>query len=133
MTTALLWSADYVNNFTTLTLNDSIDNYDELHYYCSGTRNGGAHVINTVTEYPVVPGIINQGGPMYCGLWDLPSNLFILCNGTQCWLSGNSGYVNSSFFWGNSDTTATTYIGSLPTNRTHEVRPYKIVGVKYDS
>lgn len=133
MTTALLWSADFVNNYTSLTLNDSIDNYDEIHYYSSGTRNDSTHVINTVTEYPVVPGIINQGGPMYCGLWNLPNDLYILCNGTQCWLSGNSGYVNSSFFWGNNSTTASTYAAAYNNNREQDIRPYKIVGVKYDS
>lgn len=131
MTTALLWSADFVNNYTTLTLNDSIDNYDEVHYYSSANR-GADHYVNTVTEYPVVPGQINQGGPLFCGMWG-SGDLWLLNNGTQCWLRGNSGYVNSSFFWGNNNSTSAVYGAGIYNNRDWDLRPYKIVGVKYDT
>ena len=130
MTTALLWSASFVNNYTSITLNDSIDNYDEIHYYGSATRD--THIVNNITEYPVVPGTINQGGPFYCGKWSM-GDLWLLCNGTQCWLSGTSGYVNSSYFWGNGNTTATLYGAGKYNNRADDLRPYMIVGVKYDN
>ena len=131
MITNLLWeSTGMVNNHTTLNLSDSIDNYDEIRYYGSALREGTTYT-NVITEYPVVPGEINLGGPYSFGLWD--SSLFVLNNGTQCWLSGNSGYINSSYYWGQNNSTTTTYGAASYNNRANDVRPYKIVGVKYDN
>lgn len=94
----VLWSAASVSpNNTSITLNDSIFNYDEVAYYGSGTRSTNL-VVSVKTEYPVVPGVVQGGGPFYCGRWGSGDN-FILNNGTQVFLSGNSGGVYSSFYW----------------------------------
>lgn len=123
----VLWSASAsVANNTSLALSDSIENYDEIVYYGSATRN---YVASVKTEYPVVPGYINGGGPFICGRWGSGDN-FLLCNGTQVFLSGNSGYVYSSYYWGKTSG-GTGFIGGVAVNRYNDVRPYKIVGVKY--
>lgn len=125
----VLWSASAVtNNNTSLTLTDSIYNYDEIVYYGSATR-GGSYAVSVKTEYPVLPGI-NCGGTFYCGRWGA-GDTYLLTNGTQVFLSGNSGYVHSSFFWGKNNG-STAFTGALrTTNYYGDARPYKIVGVKY--
>lgn len=128
-TYTLLWSAtnnaQQANN-TSISLVDSIDNYDELVWYGSGTRNA---VVSVATEYPVIPGKVNLGGPFYCGKWG-QNDTWLLCNGTQCWVSGTSGYVASSYYWGKVDG-GTSAAAAWVNNRTNDVRPYKLVGVKY--
>lgn len=126
----ILWSAasQQASN-STITLNDSIDNYDEIIYYGSGTKNDRTPCV--ATEYPVIPGVLNLGGPFFVGKWgSADSDTFILCNGTQVFLSGNSGYVASSFYMGKNNG-STAWAASLLANRTNDVRPYRIVGVKY--
>lgn len=123
----VLWSADTVQpNNTSITLNDTIDNYDEIIYYGSGTR---TYCPCVMTEYPVISGQLNLGGPFFFGNWGATDG-FVLCNGTQVFLSGNSGFVASSYYWGK-NASNTAYAASLVTNRTNDVRPYMIVGVKY--
>ena len=115
-------------NNSSITLNDSIDNYDEIEYYGSGARNA----LNTpcvITNYPVISGVLNLGGPEFIGKWG-SGDTWILSNGTQCFLSGNSGYIASSYFFGRNNG-ATGYAASLVNNRVDDVRPYKIVGIKY--
>ena len=125
----VLWSAASVtSNNASITLSDSIYNYDEVVYYGSATRSPN-RTVAVKTEYPVLPGI-NAGGPFYCGRWSY-SDTYILTNGTQVFLSGNSGYVHSSFFWGKSNGN-TAFTGALRVNNySGDIRPYKIVGVKY--
>lgn len=123
----VLWSADTIQpNNTSITLNDSIDNYDEIIYYGSGTRTYSPCVM---TDYPVISGQLNLGGPFFFGNWGATDG-FVLCNGTQVFLSGNSGFVASSYYWGK-DSNTTAYAASLVNNRANDVRPYMIVGVKY--
>lgn len=123
----VLWSADSVApNQSSITLSDSIDNYDEIIFYGSGTRN---FVPNVQTNYPVIPGQVNLGGPFFYGKW-ATGDTWLLCNGTQVFLSGTSGFVASSYYWGKVDN-GTAYNASLVNNRTNDVRPYKIVGLKY--
>ena len=123
----VLWSADSVApNQSSIELSDSIDNYDEIIFYGSGTRN---YVPNVQTYYPVISGKVNLGGPFFCGKWG-SGDSWLLCNGTQVYLSGTSGFVASSYYWGKTDG-GTAYNASLVNNRTNDVRPYKIVGVKY--
>jgi hypothetical protein len=123
----VLWSAETVQpNNTSITLNDSIDNYDEIIYYGSGTRTYSPCVM---TDYPVISGQLNLGGPFFFGNWGATDG-FVLCNGTQVFLSGTSGFVASSYYWGK-NAANTAYAASLVTNRTDDVRPYMIVGVKY--
>lgn len=131
MRKTLLWSSNgMAQNYTPITLNQNIESFDEIHYYGSALRMGNTY-INNVTEYPVVPNRINLGGPYVVGMWD--NSLFLLNNGTQCWLSGTSGYINSSYFWGQDNNSATDYIGALINNRYQDLRPYKIVGINYES
>ena len=131
MRKTLLWSSnEMVQNYTPITLSQNIESFDEIHYYGSALRMGNTY-INNVTEYPVVPNRINLGGPYVVGMWD--NSLFLLNNGTQCWLSGTSGYINSSYFWGQNNVSTTTYIGALNNNRYQDLRPYKIVGINYES
>lgn len=123
----VLWSADTVQpNNTSITLNDSIDNYDELIYFGSGTR---TYTPCVMTEYPVISGQLNLGGPFFFGNWGA-TDTFVLCNGTQVFLSGTSGFVASSYYWGK-NAGSTAYAAALVNNRTNDVRPYMIVGVKY--
>lgn len=123
----VLWSADSVQpNNTSIELNDSIDNYDELIYYGSATR---TYCPCVMTYYPVVSGQLNLGGPFFYGVWTTGTS-YDLCNGTQMFLSGNSGFVGSSYYWGKQNN-GTAYEAALVNNRTSDVRPYKIVGVKY--
>jgi len=123
----VLWSAETVQpNNTSITLNDSIDNYDEIIYYGSGTR---TYCPCVMTDYPVISGQLNLGGPFFFGNWRATDD-FVLCNGTQVFLSGTSGFVASSYYWGK-NAGSTAYAASLVNNRTNDVRPYMIVGVKY--
>jgi len=123
----LLWSAESVApNNTSITLYDSIDNYDELIYYGSATR---TYCPCVMTEYPVISGVLNLGGPYFYGIWTTGA-YYHLSNGTQVFLSGNSGYIATSYYWGKQNG-GTAYEASLTTNRAADVRPYKIVGVKY--
>jgi hypothetical protein len=123
----VLWSADSVApNQSSITLSDSIDNYDEVIFYGSGTRN---YVPNVQTNYPVISGQVNLGGPFFVGKWG-SGDTWLLCNGTQVYLSGTSGFVASSYYWGKTDG-GTAYNASLVNNRANDIRPYKIVGVKY--
>jgi len=125
----VLWSAAAVSpNNTSITLNDSIDNYDEIVYYGSASRSIG-HIVSVKTEYPVISGRINGGGPLHCGKWGTGDN-FILANGTQVYLSGNSGGIYSSYYWGKQNN-GTAFQGELTNNRYNDVRPYKIEGLKY--
>ena len=126
----ILWSAENQQaSNSTITLNDSIDNYDEIIYYGSGTKNDRTPCV--AIEYPVIPGVLNLGGPFFVGKWaSADSDNWILCNGTQVFLSGNSGYVASSFYMGKNNG-STAWAASLLANRTNDVRPYRIVGVKY--
>lgn len=123
----VLWSAAAVQaNNTSITLNDSIDNYDEIIYYGSGTR---TYCPCVMTEYPVIKGELNLGGPFFFGNWGATDG-FVLCNGTQMFLSGTSGFVASSYYWGK-NASNTAYAASLVNNRANDVRPYMIVGIKY--
>lgn len=115
-------------NNSSITLNDSIDNYDEIEYYGSGARNA-RNTPCVITNYPVISGVLNLGGPEFIGKWG-SGDTWILSNGTQCFLSGNSGYIASSYFFGRNNN-ATGYAASLVNNRVDDVRPYKIVGIKY--
>lgn len=128
-TYTLLWSASSAfRNQYSITLNDSIDNYDEVIYY--GSANRDTNTVKVVTEYPVYSGAINLGGPVFCGCWRT-SNNYELWNGTQVWLSGTSGYVNNSFYWGMQNGGTGYEANNYSTPRNSDVHPYKIVGVKY--
>lgn len=123
----VLWSAESVQpNNTSIVLNDSIDNYDELIYLGSGTR---TYCPCVMTEYPVISGVLNLGGPFFFGNWGATDG-FVLCNGTQVFVSGNSGFVGSSYYWGKNNSN-TAYAASLVVNRSLDVRPYQIIGLKY--
>jgi hypothetical protein len=128
-TYTLLWSASSAfRNQYSIVLNDSIDNYDEVIYY--GSANRDTNTVKVATEYPVYPGAINLGGPAFCGNWQT-SNTYELWNGTQVWLSGTSGYVNNSYYWGMQNGGTGYESNNYSTPRNADVHPYKIVGVKY--
>jgi len=118
------------NNMYSITLNDSIDNYDELIVYGSANRDN-THYINCENEYVVDKNAINFCNSFYNGCWSVDANSHILCNGTQLLLSGTSGRVTSSYYMGqNAGTTA--WCGWKGTAaRVQDVHPYKIVGAKY--
>ena len=126
-----LWnsSAVFTNNYT-ITLSDTIDNYDELIIYGSAIRDSSAWYIDCQNRYVVDPGKINFCCCYYNGCWSTASNTFILCNGTQVMLSGNSGNILSSFYMGQTQG-STAWLGEKNNNRNTDVHPYKIVGVKY--
>lgn len=123
-----LWETNTpFRNLYSITLNDSIDNYDELIVYGSADRN--TFKLNTENKYVVVPSSINMCGCYYAGRWDTNST-FLLINGTEMRLSGNSGYVDSSYFFGQGNNTTAWNQGVYNTARSSDLHPYKIVGVK---
>lgn len=125
-----LWETDTpFRNEYSFTLNDNIENYDEVIYYGSADRGGNA-TVRVMTEYPVCPGHINAGGPFICNTWQT-GNAYWLCNGTQVWISGTSGYVCDSYYWGMQNGGTGFEANRYTTARNADVHPYKIVGVKY--
>ena len=124
-----LWetSSPY-NNLYSITLNDSIDNYDQYIIYGSANRDSQRY-INVQNRYVVTPNKINRGGPFYAGRWS-DGSTYILVNGTEMWLSGTSGYISSSYFIGQGNNTTAWSRGLYSAGRAVDVHPYKIVGVK---
>ena len=117
-------------NMYSITLNDSIDNYDELIIYGSANRDN-THFINCENEYVVDKSAINFCNSFYNGSWSIEANSHILCNGTQLLLSGTSGRITSSYYMGQ-NAGATSWCGWKSTGaRVQDVHPYKIVGAKY--
>lgn len=127
-----LWeTSNPFQNMYSITLNDSIDNYDELIVYGSANRDND-YYINCENEYVVDKNAINFCNSFYNGCWSTASNSHILCNGTQLLLSGTSGRVTSSYYMGQ-NAGVTTWCGwKATTARVQDVHPYKIVGVRYE-
>ena len=126
----VLWqTANPVANVYNISLNDSIDNYDELVVYGSANRDN-LFTIKTVNRYEVDKGKINFADCYTHGAWIAAADTWILSNGTNVWLSGNSGAVKSSYFMGQTRGSV-SWDGWKGTNRAVDVHPYKIVGVKW--
>ena len=127
--TKVLWSSDtpFKNQYS-IELEDSIDNYDEIIFYGSANR-GGNDRVNVKTEFPVVSGCINLGGPYTLNAWQ-STNHYMLNNGTQVYLSGNSGFIDVSYYWGMQNGGTAFEANRYTTARNADVHPYKIVGVK---
>lgn len=124
-----LWETNSpFNNMYSITLNDSIDNYDEYIVYGSANRDN-QFWLDTQNRYTVNHGAVNQGGCFYAGRWNTDST-YILLNGTEMWLSGTSGYVSSSYFFGQGNNTTNWAQGTYNTARAVDLHPYKIVGIK---
>lgn len=124
-----LWETNSpFNNMYSITLNDSIDNYDEYIVYGSANRDSQVW-LDTQNRYTVTPGKVNQGGCFYAGRWNTGST-YVLLNGTEMWLSGTSGYVSSSYFYGQNNGATTWSVGTYNTARNVDLHPYKIVGIK---
>lgn len=122
-----LWETDTpFKNLYSITLSDSIDNYDEYIVYGSGNR--GNLYLDTQNRYFVSHNGINQGGSYYAGRWS-NTDTYLLLNGTEMWLSGTSGYISSSYFIGEGNNT-TAWAQGINNNRVNDVHPYKIVGIK---
>ena len=126
----VLWqNANPVANVYNISLSDSINNYDELIVYGSANRDG-LFTIKTVNRYDVDKGKINFADCYTHGAWNTDANTHILTNGTNVWLSGNSGTVRSSYFMGQ-NAGAVSWVGWRGTGRADDIHPYKIVGVKW--
>ena len=127
--TKVLWSSDtpFKNQYS-IVLEDSIDNYDEIVFYGSANR-GGNDRVNVKTEFPVVSGCVNLGGPYTLNTWQ-STNYYMLNNGTQVYLSGNSGFIDVSYYWGMQNGGTGFEANRYTTARNADVHPYKIVGVK---
>jgi len=128
-TYTVLWETDtpFKNQYT-ISLNDSIDNYDEIICYGSANR-GGNDRVNVKTTYPVVSGTIHLVGPYTLNTWQ-STNHYMLNNGTQVYLSGNSGFIDVSYYWGMQNGGTAFEANRYTTARNADVHPYKIVGVK---
>ena len=125
----LLWStSNPFRNLYSITLNDSIDNYDEYIVYGSASR-GTSFVLDTENKYVVVKNTVNQGGCYYAGRWE-NGNTYILENGTEVRLSGNSGFVGSSYFIGQNNNSTAWASTVFNTARSSDIHPYKIIGVR---
>lgn len=126
----VLWqTANPVANVYNISLNDSIENYDEFIVYGSANRDG-LFTIKTVNRYEVDKGKINFADCYTHGAWNTAANTHILTNGTNIWLSGNSGSVRGSYYFGQ-NAGAVSFVGWRGNNRAVDVHPYKIVGVKW--
>lgn len=128
-TYTVLWETDtpFKNQYT-ISLNDSIDNYDEIICYGSANR-GGNDRVNVKTTYPVISGTIHLVGPYTLNTWQ-STNYYMLNNGTQVYLSGNSGFIDVSYYWGMQNGGTSFEANRYTTARNSDVHPYKIVGVK---
>lgn len=123
----LLWSASTPQaSNTNITLEDSIDNYDEIMIYASAANTFNRYPI---TVFPVVSGKLNINGPLYFGKWGTGDN-YILANGTRMGFSGNSAAVQSSYFLGKNNG-STAWVAAYQNNRASDVRPLRIYGLKY--
>lgn len=126
----VLWqTANPVANVYNISLNDSIENYDEFIVYGSANRDD-QFTIKTVNRYEVDKGRINFADCYTHGAWNTAANTHILTNGTNIWLSGNSGSVRGSYFLGQ-NVGAVSFVGWRGNNRAVDIHPYKIVGVKW--
>ena len=122
-----LWETDTpFKNMYSITLNDSIDNYDEYIVYGSAVKDGNVYY-DTQNRYFVSHNGVQQGGCVTAGTWG--TSKFLLLNGTEMWLSGTSGYIASSYFIGEGNNTTAWTQGTF-TGRTADLHPYKIVGIK---
>lgn len=129
-TYTVLWETDTpFNNQYSIELNDSIDNYDEIICYGSANR-GGNDRVNVKSTYPVISGTINLVGPYTLNTWQ-STNYYMLNNGTQMYLSGTSGYIDVSYYWGMQNGGTAFEANRYTTARNADVHPYKIVGVKH--
>lgn len=128
-TYTVLWETDtpFKNQYT-ISLNDSIDNYDEVICYGSANR-GGNDRVNVKTTYPIISGTVNLVGPYTLNTWQ-STNHYMLNNGTQVYLSGNSGFIDVSYYWGMQNGGTGFEANRYTTARNADVHPYKIVGVK---
>ncbi|MBO7714112.1 MAG: hypothetical protein J6S85_11110 [Methanobrevibacter sp.] len=123
-----LWETNEpFKNLYSITLTDSIENYDEYIVYGSANRTNQFY-LDTQNRYVVNHTGVNQGGCFYAGRWSTAST-YILINGTEMWLNGTSGYIQSSFFVGQNDN-STNFCDGVYINREEDLHPYKIVGVK---
>lgn len=129
-TYTVLWETDtpFKNQYS-IELNDSIDNYDEIICYGSANR-GGNDRVNVKSTYPVISGTINLVGPYTLNTWQ-STNYYMLNNGTQMYLSGASGYIDVSYYWGMQNGGTAFEANRYTTARNADVHPYKIVGVKH--
>lgn len=129
-TYTVLWETDtpFKNQYS-IELNDSIDNYDEIICYGSANR-GGNDRVNVKSTYPVISGTINLVGPYTLNTWQ-STNYYMLNNGTQMYLSGTSGYIDVSYYWGMQNGGTAFEANRYTTARNSDVHPYKIVGVKH--
>jgi hypothetical protein len=123
-----LWETDSpFANFYSITLNDSIDNYDEFIVYGSANRDS-QRFFDTQNRYTVTKNAINRCPCYVVGRWN-DGSTYILMDGTDMRLSGTSGYITSSFFVGQNNGT-TDFTRGMFTSRNADLHPYKIVGVK---
>ena len=129
-TYTVLWETDtpFKNQYS-IELNDSIDNYDEIICYGSANR-GGNDRVNVKSTYPVISGTIHLVGPYTLNTWQ-STNYYMLNNGTQMYLSGTSGYIDVSYYWGMQNGGTAFEANRYTTARNADVHPYKIVGVKH--
>ena len=124
-----LWETNSpFSNFYSITLNDSIDNYDEFIVYGSANRDS-QRFFDTQNKYVVTKNSINRCPCFVGGRWN-DGSTYILMNGTDMRLSGTSGYITSSFFVGQDNGTSNFTKGVYNTARNVDLHPYKIVGVK---
>jgi hypothetical protein len=124
-----LWETDTpFKNMYSISLNDSLDNYDEYIVYGSANRDN-QFWLDTQNRYVVNKNGVNQGGCFYAGKWNTGST-YILLNGTDVFLSGTSGYITSSYFMGQNNNATTFCDGTYNTARNVDLHPYKIVGIE---
>lgn len=124
-----LWRTDSASrNMYSISLNDSIDNYDEIIVYGSANRDSQIW-LNTQNRYVVAKNVVNNCACIYAGRWNAGST-YILANGTDLRLSGTSGYVGSSYFFGQGNGSTAWTQAVYNTARATDLHPYKIVGVK---
>lgn len=124
-----LWETDApAKNKYSITLNDSINNYNELIVYGWASRDN-QRIIKSQNRYIVTSGHPNRCTCYVAGKWNDAANGYILSNFTNIDLSGTSGYISSSCFVG-IGSNSNNFNKGMFDNRQVDIHPYKIVGVK---
>jgi hypothetical protein len=127
--TRILWSGTTANGLRTGALNDSLDNYDMLELYGSGTDAGQAF-----TRVPIYHPF--NSSYMAVNVYTLTpwaNTNYSLCAGQRMQFPTHTSFsAGSSYFFGMTNN-GTGWAGGNYTSRPQDIRLYRIDGVKYNT
>lgn len=126
---SVLWeSSNQTANNYSITLSESIYNFKRVAIYGSGHRDQNAFACS-LREFEVP----EPGEPIVASVFALDgwntAQTFALANGTNMNLSGTSGFVGDSWYFGMTTGATPTFAAMRRLNDPSDIRPYKIVGI----